>query len=131
MFRGLALDGRHQTPDGDNRRIHSLIGTQCGNRSIGQLGQELLDAVQRMIRHIQPEHLALMCEQDRLLPFSEGDLLLRDERLPRVRQAAEEIELAHRFGALDVDRSLDDLLMDLEQPFAGVTEGIEGTRLDQ
>ena len=89
----------------------------------------MLDAEQRVVGDVEPEHLALEVEQGGLVPLPRRDGHVED-RL-RLGVSAEQRVLPDRLVALDVDHRVDGLLVHQHQALARVLEGVEGARLDQ
>ena len=62
---------------------------------------------------------------------SSGTLMLNTESVRGRHCAAEQVELAHRLGLLGAQHRIDRVGVHQEQALAGVTQRVEGARLDQ
>ncbi len=125
----LAGHPGHETADRHHRAVAALVERR--DRAVDGRRERVLDAEQRVVRHVQPEHLALVGEQDLLVPLldiADDDGAEADLRRDGV---AEQVVLPDRLGALGVNRVVHRLEMDREQPAAGVPERVERAGLDQ
>ena len=97
--------------------------------------QRRLDPEQRMVRHVQPEHLLLVAQLVDLVELDVGDrhALVEPGRLGSVVTAPVTEQAHHALVpfATAGQRRVDDVLEDPEQTLAGVAEVVEGTGLDQ
>ena len=93
--------------DGDDLPVVAGLG-EIGDGGVGAGGDDVLDAEQRMVADVEPEHLPLVGEQQLLVP-----LAARDGGLQRGigvgaglgivdAEPAEQRELAGGLGALDL-----------------------------
>ena len=84
----------------------------------------MLHAVERMVGDIEAEHVSLMREEHGLVPLPQRDLGgdAQASGILGLTHAAEEVELTDGLGALEIDRSVDDLLVHRDESATGVTE---------
>ena len=96
------------------------------------LGERHLEPGQRVVGHVQAEHLALEGELVLLGPLGPIGHLGGRDLLDVVVEAVEvEADRAGRLLALRVDRRLRGIFMDLQQRATGRAERVERTRLDE
>ena len=129
----LALHRGDQAGDGDRAAVGTLlVEQQLADAAVAGTGEHVLEAHQRMVGDVEPEHLPLVPEQGHLVPLL--DLGHRD-RHPEagvlVVEAAEQGVLADRLVALGLDVLVDGLLVDRDQRPPPVAHVVEGAALDQ
>ena len=111
------------------------VAGQRRHRAVDRGRDDVLDAEQRMVGDVEPEHLPLVGEQDRLVPLGDRDGRARGRvdgsGACAASAAAEQVELADRLGPLGVEARVDRLGMHPQQTLPGVAERVEGAGLDQ
>ena len=130
----LALQRGDQAADGADGAV--LDGLELGDGAVAAPPQGRLGPHQRVVGHVQPEHLLLERQAGALVELEVGDVgaQLVDRRRPgaaTVVEHGEQLELALGLLAATGHGAVDDLLVDGQQPLARVTERVEAARLDE
>ena len=139
----LALHPGQDAADRDDLRVRpvacpwprlGLVGHQVGERAVALPGEDVLDAEQRVVGDVEPEHLALEGQQRRSCPTPPAGTRHVEGRLAPsvVAEAPNRRVLPDRLVALDVDRPRRrPARAPSTRPLRGVAERVERARLDQ
>ena len=131
-LRVLAGEAGDDTGDRADRAVVEIL--QLRDRALDVAAQHRLGTHERMVAHVEAEHLLLGAQALRLLELDLGDREPVVEHRAVVGVAATEIEEAHRSLvalAPAAQGRVDDGLEHLEQALARMAERVEAARLDQ
>ena len=106
----------------------SSSSRELGDRALDVAAQHRLGAHQRVVAHVEAEHLLLGAQPLRLVELDVGDRQPVVEHRAVVGGAAAEVEEAHRAlvaFAPAAQRRVDDRLEHLQQALAGMAERVE------
>ena len=110
----------------------AVVARQRGDRAVGRPGQDVLDAEERVVGHVQAEHLALGGQQCLLVPLRpRGPGARTDRRRARRRRGRRTASPARSPPGACRNHGVDGALVDGDQTAPGVPEGVERAGLDQ
>ena len=126
-------------PEPSRRGVVELL--QIGDGALGEPGQRPLDAPQRMVAHVEPEHLLLEGQALGLGELGVGngdpDVAVPDRTAADAVAVAETLERGEQrrdaglLLAPALEGAVDDLLEDQTEALAGMAERVEGAGLDE
>ena len=138
LLRALDLQTGDEPGDDDLGAVRlRLVAHEGGDRGVGVLGEDVLDAEQRVVGDVEPEHLPLEGEQRLLVPLVGGQLREAVEGRALVEvggsghQRVEQAVLPEVGLALDIGQGVDELVVLLDDAPARVAEVVERSGLGQ